>query len=76
MLLNNNDAFVLKEDYMHLDAGTVCVCQENEADTEAEFAILAATPAGLLLIPCDKIRAYTIEDHQRIYRRLRYELAQ
>lgn len=76
MLLSNNDAFILKEDYLALDAGTICMCQENEADTEAEFAILAATPIGLLLIPCDKIRAFTMRDYERIYGRLRNELAQ
>ncbi|QDP60393.1 MAG: hypothetical protein GOVbin1096_21 [Prokaryotic dsDNA virus sp.] len=63
MLLNKGDAFVLTKDYLALDAGTVCLCEESEADTDAEFCIFAATPIGLLLVPCDSIRAYTVEDH-------------
>lgn len=58
MLIADGDLFRLKENYLHLDKGTVCKCLED-ADLDSEFCILAATPSGSMLIPVECITYYS-----------------
>lgn len=54
MLIEEGRLFRTTKDYLQLDGGSVCIALES-VDTDTEFAIMAITPEGRMLIPVEYI---------------------
>lgn len=54
MLVEEGQLLKTTQDYLQLDGGSVCIALES-VDTDTEFAIMAITPEGRMLVPVEYI---------------------